>query len=146
VSVVIRTATSADQHQCLDFISALRNQPVQPGWRPVFDALLVGDRGTVLVAEHDERGLLGAVTLSFNLAIRYSGEYCQLEELFVDPGARGMNAGGLLVQGAVDTARDRGCPEIGLYLLPHTTGNRPFYERYGFEVVGDEMRQRLTVQ
>ena len=50
------------------------------------------------VAEDDELGLLGVATVSFNLAVRYGGEYCQLEELYVDPKARGRNCGGLLLQ------------------------------------------------
>ena len=83
MSVVIRTAVSADQRQCLAFIAALRSEPVQPGWAGVFESLILGHRGTALVAEHDERGLLGVVTLSFNLAVRFCGEYCQVEELFV---------------------------------------------------------------
>ena len=41
MSVVIRTATSADQDQCLAFLSALRSEPVQPGWASVFEALQV---------------------------------------------------------------------------------------------------------
>jgi GNAT superfamily N-acetyltransferase len=71
------------------------------------------------------------------------GEYAQLEELIVDPAARGKNVGGLLVETAVERARTRGCPEFGLYLLEATEHNRPFYEKVGFEHVGSEMRQRL---
>jgi len=37
-------------------------------------------------------------SISFNLALRYNGEYCQLEELVVDPDARGQNVGGLLLE------------------------------------------------
>ena len=30
---------------------------------------------------------------------------------------------------------------MGLYLVPTTEGNRGFYEKLGFEVLGTEMRQ-----
>jgi GNAT superfamily N-acetyltransferase len=143
MTVTVRPATPADKQKCLGFIAALRGETEQPGWAETYDALMTGERGTVLVADDDELGVLGLATLSFNLAIRYSGEYCQLEELFVDPTARGRNAGGLLIEGIIAAARERGCAEIGLYLLEWTAHNRPFYAKYGFEVVGDEMRQRL---
>ena len=87
--------------------------------------------------------MLGLVTVSYNLAIRYAGEYAQLEELIVAPEARGKNVGGLLVQAAIERARTRGCAEFGLYLLEATEHNRPFYEKYGFRHVGSEMRQPL---
>ncbi len=115
-----------------------------PKWSEIFDALLSGERGEILVAD-DEGPLLGVATVSYNLAIRYRGEYCQLEELIVDPAARGKNVGGLLVQESVARARARGCAEFGLYLVEATEGNRPFYEKYGFRVVGSEMRQPLAV-
>jgi hypothetical protein len=34
------------------------------------------------------------LTVSYNLAIRYAGEYAQLEELIIDPAACGKNIGG----------------------------------------------------
>ncbi len=143
MSVTVRPATPDDKQKCLSFIAALRGEDVQEGWAEIYDALMTGERGTILVADDDEAGVLGSATLSFNLAIRYSGEYCQLEELFVDPEARGKNAGGLLIEGMLAAARERGCAEIGLYLLEWTKHNQPFYEKYGFEAVGAEMRQRL---
>ena len=81
-----------------------------------FDLLLDGTRGLVLVAEEGTE-LLGMASLSFNLAMRYGGEYCQLEELVVDPAARGKKVGALLVEAAIGCARKRGCAEIGAYLV-----------------------------
>jgi GNAT superfamily N-acetyltransferase len=138
----IRAAAEADEEVCLEMIEALTAEESIPGWSATFKALLDGIRGEVLVA--DEGGtLLGVVTVSYNLAIRYAGEYAQLEELIVDPAARGKNVGGLLVEGAIERARTRGCAEFGLYLIEATERNRPFYEKYGFRYVGSEMRQRL---
>ena len=142
MSVEVRSAIPADESRCLELVSALTGESVSPGWAVTFQALLSGDRGEVLVA--DESGLiLGVATVSCNLAIRYAGEYAQLEELIVDPVARGKNVGGLLVEAAVERARQRGCVEFGLYLMEETEKNRAFYERYGFKFIGSEMRQRL---
>ena len=105
--------------------------------------LLSKARGQIVLAVEDGT-VLGMATVSFNLALRYRGEYCQLEELIVSQRARGRNLGGRLVQAIVDIAAQRGCGEIGLYLVERTEHNRPFYAKYGFEVVGTEMRQRLN--
>ena len=66
------------------------------------------------------------------------------EELIVDETARGLNLGRILVQRTIDDARRRGCAEMGLYLVPTTEGNRGFYEKLGFEVLGTEMRQEFS--
>ena len=89
-------------------------------------------------------GALASAQPELEIAMRYGGEYCQLEELVVDPSARGKNVGGLLMQAVLDQARARGCAEMGLYLVETTEQNRPFYEKFGFQVVGSEMRQALT--
>ena len=106
----------------------------------MFDAHLTKTRGAIVVAEKDG-GIVGCATVSYNLTIRYGGEYCELEELILDESARGLNAGRILLQHVIDEARDRGCAEMGLYLVPSTEGNRGFYEKLGFEVLGTEMRQ-----
>ena len=138
----IRAAAETDEEACLEMIEVLTADTRTPEWSATFKALLDRTRGEVLVAA--EAGtLLGVVTVSYNLAIRYAGEYAQLEELIVDSAARGKNVGGLLVEAAIERARARGCAEFGLYLLEATERNRPFYEKHGFRHIGSEMRRRL---
>jgi len=103
-------------------------------------ALLNEERGSVLVAE-DESGFLGCICFSYNLAIRYGGEYAQIEELIVNENARGKRVGALLVQASIDAARERGCREIGLYAKEPTV---LFYEKLGFVYEASELRQRLV--
>ena len=134
-----RPASAPDREHCLQLIETLTGRSRTDGWTDVFDAHLAGERGAVVVAETDAG--IGLATVSYNLAIRYGGEYCELEELIVDEAARGLSLGRILVQRTIDDARDRGCAEMGLYLVPHTEGNRGFYEKLGFEVLGTEMRQ-----
>jgi ribosomal protein S18 acetylase RimI-like enzyme len=149
VTITIRNAEAGDSGRCLELLTALgaatgsgTGSKNSPATKEVFEKLLSGDRGRIIVAE--EAGvILGMATVSYNLAVRYGGEYCQLEELIVDPAARGKNVGGQLVQRTVDDASERGCAEYGLYLLESTEHNRPFYAKYGFKVIGTEMRQRL---
>ena len=143
MSVTIRHATAEDRAVCIDFIGTLNGGPVLDSWTATFDALVGRERGAIYVAEDDDLGVLGVASVSFNLAIRFGGEYCQLEELYVDPKARGKNCGGLLVQAVSDGARERSCADVGLYITHRHAGNRPFYEKYGFEDVGIEVRQKL---
>ncbi len=74
---------------------------------------LDGERGEILMAEEDGI-ILGMASVSYNLATRYGGEYCRLEELVLDPSARGRNVGAPLLTRTVDRARARGCAEYGL--------------------------------
>ena len=135
-----RAATEADKQRCFELIETLTGVAPTEQWSEVFASHLRGERGAVVVAEND-KGILGCATVSYDLAIRYGGEYCELEELIVDSSARGLNLGRILVQRTIDDAKRRGCAEMGLYLVPTTEGNRGFYEKLGFEVLGTEMRQ-----
>lgn len=146
MAVEIRDATAGDEASCsalLAELSATASLDTDPVFSEVFGMLLSKARGQIVLAVEDGT-VLGMATISFNLALRYRGEYCQLEELIVSQRARGRNLGGQLVRAIVDIAAQRGCGEIGLYLVERTEHNRPFYAKYGFEVVGTEMRQRLN--
>lgn len=142
MSVRVRAAQVRDEDACLALILSLTGREPDDGWHRAFDELVTRARGEILLAEEDST-VLGVATVSYNLAIRYGGEYCQLEELIVDEKARGKNVGALLMETAVRHARERGCAEMGLYLVEWTEDNRPFYEKFGFEYVGSEMRQKL---
>ena len=122
---LIRDATADDEASCAALLAELRGGgDSDPRLTDVFGMLLSKERGQITVAVEDGT-VLGMATVSFNLALRYGGEYCQLEELIVSPRARGRNLGGRLVQAVVEIASARGCAEIGLYLLESTEHNRP---------------------
>ncbi len=142
--VNVRPARADEAERCMELLAMLggaAGEPMADG-AETFRSLLDGARGEVLVAE--EAGvILGMASVSYNLAMRYGGEYCQLEELIVTPEARGKNVGARLVEATLERARARGCAEYGLYLIEATETNWPFYENFGFERVGTELRQRL---
>ena len=145
MTLTIRNATRADRDSCMELLQSLASfsggstDPLAP---ETFEQLLDNTRGEVFVAESQGR-VLGMASVSYNLAMRYGGEYCQLEELMVDPAGRGQNIGGRLVERTVEQATLRGCAEYGLYLVETTEQNLPFYEKYGFRKVGSELRQSL---
>tara|TARA_B100001094_G_scaffold76902_1_gene73251 strand:+ start:154 stop:591 length:438 start_codon:yes stop_codon:yes gene_type:complete len=145
MSVNVRLGKSEDQIRCSELLDVLTEATSEQN--KIFDSdtfskLISNERGCLVIAE--ENGIvLGMASISFNLALRYNGEYCQLEELVVDQDARGKNVGGLLIEETLRQAKNRGCKEFGLYLLESTKHNQPFYEKYGFVKIGDEMRQSL---
>ena len=145
MSVNIRLAKLEDQLRCSELLNVLAK--ATSGSKEIFDTetfkdLISNERGSLLIAEESKK-ILGMASISFNLALRYNGEYCQLEELVVDQDARGKNVGGLLIEETLRLAKNRGCKEFGLYLLESTKHNQPFYEKYGFVKIGEEMRQSL---
>jgi GNAT superfamily N-acetyltransferase len=146
MSVNIRLAKSNDQNCCLELLAILAGATSASGEdffdSETFEYLISNERGSLVVAEEEEK-VLGMASISFNLALRYNGEYCQLEELVVNEEARGKNVGGLLIQETLRLAKERGCKEFGLYLLESTKHNQGFYEKYGFVKIGAEMRQTL---
>ncbi len=146
MSIELRSAVADDEARCVELMSELKSATGSRPALPVEDSfrqLVTKERGEIVLSVEDGE-VLGMAAVSYNLAMRYGGEYCQLEELVVTPNARGKNIGGLLVQRIVDDARARGCAEMGLYLVETTEHNRPFYAKYGFQPVGTELRQDLT--
>ncbi len=145
MSASIRLAKSEDRQQCSELVDVLSKATSDSNNNfdlNTFNQVISNERGSLLIAE--ERGkILGMASISFNLALRYNGEYCQLEELVVHQEARGKNVGGLLIEESLKLAKNRGCKEFGLYLLESTKHNQSFYEKYGFVVIGEEMRQSL---
>lgn len=146
MTVVLRDADADDQARCVELLSELSSATGSThsvNLQNAFASLLNKTRGQIVIAE-ESGSILGMATISYNVALRYGGEYCQLEELIVTPEARGKKLGGLLIQKIIENARERGCAEIGLYLVSTTEHNRAFYEKYGFEVVGNEMRMSIS--
>ena len=145
MSVIVRLAKLEDQQRCselLDVLAQVTSDPHEIFDSETFEHLISNERGSLVVAE-ESGNVLGMASISFNLALRYNGEYCQLEELVVDQDARGKNVGGLLIEETISLAKIRGCKEFGLYILESTKHNQTFYEKYGFIKVGEEMRQPL---
>lgn len=140
--VTIRPAVAQDEPRVLELLSQLFERDVRsdPARGRAFRRMLAEPaRGAVLVAEEAGR-VLGLISFSVNLAIRFDTAYAQIEELVVDEAARGKQLGALLVRSAIDEATRRGCEEMGLYPREET---RAFYEKLGFAYVGVELRRAL---
>ena len=139
--LTVRPATVADEGRILALLGQLfeRDITAEPARATAFRRMLGSERGFVLVAAGGDT-VLGVISVSVNLAIRFDTSYAQIEELVVDEAARGQHAGAALVNAAIAEARARGCDEMGLYPREET---RAFYEKLGFTYVGVELRQPL---
>ena len=110
MSVTVRLAKLEDQDRCselLDVLSKATSDPHEVFDSKTFRNLISNERGSLVVAEENGT-VLGMASISFNLALRYNGEYCQLEELVVDKEARGKNVGGLLIEETIKLAKKGG--------------------------------------
>ena len=134
-TVAVRNAAPVDQTRIVELLS-LFGESIQPSLKhsgDVYAEFLNRAKGEILVAVEDG-AVVGVITFSYAIAMRYAGEYAQVEELMVDGSQRGKGTGALLVRAA------RGCKEIGLYAKEHT---RAFYEKLGFVYAGPEVRMAL---
>ena len=107
MSVIVRLAKLEDQNRCAELLEVLAKATSDP--HEIFDSktfknLISNERGSLVVAEENGT-VLGMASISFNLALRYNGEYCQLEELVVNKEARGKNVGGLLIEETIKLAK-----------------------------------------
>ena len=63
------------------------------------------------------------------------GGWLDLDALWVSELFRGQGYGAKLLEAAEDEARDQGCH--GVYLTTFSFQARPFYEKFGYEVVAN---------
>jgi GNAT superfamily N-acetyltransferase len=144
----VRLATLADESVVFELLPALMEGELVAGIpiesstaaRAVYHDLVAGTRGNALVFEIDGE-VLGVITVSYVLAIRYGGEYARVEELIVSDKARGTGAGIALLKAVIEQAQRRGCSNITLYAREHT---RAFYEKAGFRYIGPELHRATT--
>lgn len=90
------------------------------------------DQGHVSVAV-DGPNVLGA------LVTYRRGNNFHVETVAVSPAAQGRRIGRLLMDFAESCARDQGLETVELYTNAVMTENFPFYERLGYEIVGEGM-------
>jgi len=147
---VIRKATAGDEAGVIDLIKQLlfpaggARSESSYDWQGVARTFreVVQDtaKGTVLVAE-DDGDLIGAITLSYPTALRYSGIYSCIEEFITSPKARGKGVGSQLLEAVIAEANSKGCHEIQVN-NPSEAGY-PVYLRQGFKDIGKHLKLRL---
>jgi predicted N-acetyltransferase YhbS len=131
---VIRSARPAER----DALEALQRRSSMH--QPAYRAQLAADPGAiVLPAEQIAAGLVrvaeqdGAV-VGFAVLLERSGDACELDGLFVEPGRMRTGVGRRLVEDAERIARERGATRIEVVANPQAVA---FYAAVGFVPAGE---------
>ena len=117
----------------------------QFGWDGGFEALVAGiyqefhelppaPAKNLWVAERNGK-ILGSV---FVIPYERSADVAQLRMLYVEPEARGLGIGTLLVKQVVSFAREHGYKRVKLWTQENLTSARKIYAAQGFQMVGSE--------
>ena len=75
----------------------------------------------------------------YHTSLWSSGVAAHLEDLFVRESARGSGLGRALIDFAIDRARARGARFLSLQTNENNAGGRRFYQRIGFEPMGEPL-------
>lgn len=81
------------------------------------------------IARDDDGRAVGIVHWLTHPATWSRSEYCYLEDLFVDPAARGAGAGRMLIAHVRDWAAQRGCAKVYWLTQDSNRTARTLYER-----------------
>jgi GNAT superfamily N-acetyltransferase len=109
-------------------------------------ARLVGIQGqgdAVLVAERDDGELVGLVGLHLVRVLHYNRPLGYITSLVTDPRVRRQGVGKLLLKGAEEWARAKGCYRLSLTSAEHRTDAHAFYPASGFPMTGRRFAKDL---
>ena len=86
----------------------------------------------LLLAEQNGR-VVGLLSYSIRPNLYHAENCCMVEEVVVSEKARGMGVGKALMERLVQRAKEAGCAEASLSVLPDNNRAREFYRSLGFE-------------
>jgi GNAT superfamily N-acetyltransferase len=130
----VRPATESDVPRLIELARAFRAEvSAQKGGRTwlsesgadvVFREILAEPSTRVLV------GLIDDVDVGYAL-VRHDGDVARLDELYVEPEARGVGVGSILLEAAAAWAKDQGCTGLDAQALPGARETKNFFEAHG---------------
>ncbi|MDR6686298.1 GNAT superfamily N-acetyltransferase [Arthrobacter sp. 1088] len=145
----LRRATKADLPRILallidDQLGAARENPddLVP-YELAFDAI-DGDPAHLLVVGELNGDVVATFQLSYLPGLSRKGSWrAQIEAVRVSEVLRGQGVGALMIQWAIDQARDRGCSLVQLTTDKSRVAAHRFYERLGFVASHEGMKLTL---
>ena len=142
----IRTANISDKSfvtkSVLNLIQIGENLPRVPevkGIDKCYDEMLNDpEHCAIFVAEDNSTGKrLGAAIVTFQNALHLGGKYSYLQELVIDPSARGLGVGSKLLEKIEENAKSKGMIAVSLSQPPSTSKydaeRSKFYMKNGYE-------------
>jgi len=135
--VEVRPARTDEVEEMLPLIRAYcefyETEPDDEGLRRMFETL-IGDpnQGAVFIARVDGRAV-GFATLDWKWSSLKAARLGYLEDLFVDPEARGRGIADALIEICAERCRERGMPALQWLTAPDNHRAQKVYNRTGAE-------------
>jgi GNAT superfamily N-acetyltransferase len=127
-----------------DFLGRQResyNLPLPASYWRSFELIRSDPNNHIIVLEHDGE-IIGAMQITFIPCLTYrGGKRCQIEGVRVDRRMRGQGLGRLLIEWAIDEAREQGCHLVQLTMNKERLDVNDFYGALGF--VGSHVGLKL---
>jgi len=136
-SISVRRVAEADLPALLPLYRAYAefydSEPSDEGLMTLCRALLADPEGRgVIFCGHDAEGTIaGFATMAWKWSSLHGARIGFLEDLFVDPDARGSGLADALIAACAERARERGAPALQWLTQPHNGRARAVYDRVG---------------
>jgi GNAT superfamily N-acetyltransferase len=135
--VEIRPARTDEIEEMLPLIRAYcefyETEPNDEGLRAMFETLITDPgQGVVFIARYDGRAV-GFATLDWKWSSLKAAKLGYLEDLFVDPGARGRGIADALIEVCAERCRELGMPVMEWLTAPDNHRAQKVYNRAGAE-------------
>ena len=133
--VEIRPARTEEIEEMLPLIRSYcefyETEPDDEGLRKMFEILInQPDQGAVFIARDDSRAV-GFATLDWKWSSLKAARIGYLEDLFVDPEARGRGIADALIEVCADRCRELGMPAMQWLTAPDNQRAQSVYNRTG---------------
>lgn len=133
----IHTAVSSDIPQLCMLLDTLFSQEAE--FKPDSElqalglgAIIEGDGiGDILIAKQSDQ-IIGMVNLLYTVSTALGSRVAILEDMVIAPQHRGLGVGSLLLNYAIDFAKQKGCKRITLLTDNDNEAAHRFYEQHGF--------------
>ena len=117
-----------------------RDRPVGPSLREALD-----DPDAMLIAGTIDDAVVGYAAVRLD-PFRDGGVLAVLDDLYVDPEARGVGVGEAMMNAVVDWARERGCVGVDSVALPGNRATKNFFESFGLVARAIVVHRSLSPQ
>lgn len=134
----IRIADKADINALIELLNELFTQDIE--FEPNYEKQKTGlekilensDVGTILVLHHDNK-IIGMVSILYSISTALGGKVGILEDMIVAKKYRGKGFGKLILNSAIEFAKEKGCLRLTLLTDFNNEIAIKFYEGFGFK-------------
>jgi len=147
--VTVRTARTADADRLAALLAggtlrATEDPHDVTAYRAALDEIAATAGNEVLVAEVGGIVVGMCQLITFRHIQERGGRCAEIESMHVDERLRSSGIGGVLLEGAVDRARQAGCYRVQLTSNKTRLAAHRFYERHGFTASHEGFKRYLS--